>query len=148
MRPDTERRFAKTWKTGTETVQSASFRWPFRLQKLGRSFLLGIEDMNDFSLIKAAAILPFLVFGTTAAHAQSIRGALGPQSRASISIQASVMPTFKLSGASSAPRLSSNAPSLRYSLVVDSERPASPVATSGSPARDADEPLLMLVVPD
>ena len=138
----------KAWKSSTETVQSASLCWALRLQKVGRSFLFEGKDMKDLGLIKAAAALPLLILGATSADSQSIAGALGPQSRAAIRIEASVMPTLKVSSATSTPSLSLNAPSIRYSLLIDNGPASSPVGTSGSPARSPDGPLVMLVVPD
>lgn len=103
--------------------------------------------MKDLSLIKAAAALPLVTLGATPVDSQSIRGTLGPQSRATIRIEASVMPTFRLSSGTPALSLSSNAPSIRYSLLVDNEPASSAVGTS-DPARGADVPLVLLVVPD
>lgn len=103
--------------------------------------------MKDFSPIKAATALFLVILGASPACSQSTRGALGAQSRASIRIEASVMPTFRLSSAASGASLSSNAPSIRYSLLVDDDRVPRAVGTRGSLSRGTG-PLLLLVVPD
>jgi hypothetical protein len=99
----------------------------------------------------ACALLP--LFAPAPAYAQSIRGNLGAQSRASIHISVTVIPRFQIPA--SAGELSLlNAPALRYSLVrtpLDGSSTSPTKAESGKGAGLGATPekvALVLVVPD
>lgn len=118
---------------------------------------------HKFGQVAAAAIgiqLP------QAAPAQSIRGGMGPQSRATIEIRVSVAPRFTLQptsngmgGNEKSPALLSNAPGLRVRLVMaprvqpgDDEDTLHPVGlakdTAAAPQPKTVQPPLLLISPD
>jgi hypothetical protein len=105
--------------------------------------------MRKIPIKGAALAVPAMLILASGAEAQSIRGSIGSQSRAEVRISVNVMPRFKLQEKSrqhaakadgKALSISTNAPNLRYALV------AQPAAANRSHA--ANEPLLVLVVPD
>lgn len=101
-----------------------------------------------------------------AAPAQSIRGAMGPQSRATIEIRVSVAPRFSLQptsngvgGNEKSPALLSNAPGLRVRLLMaprvqpgEDEGTLHPVSatedTAAAPQPKTVQPPLLLISPD
>lgn len=105
--------------------------------------------MANWIFFRAAIGLSLLASSAGPAWSQSLKGALGPQSRASIRIEVSVMPTFKASGLSATEGFSSNAPTLRYSLVKDPQAlEVAAAKAERSVAKRQGPPVVMLVVPD
>lgn len=102
----------------------------------------------------AVALLP-LTMAVSPAASQPARGELGAQSRSSIRISVTVMPRFHVLEGVRAPGITSNAPTIRYSLVI--QRPnvavtglSEPTNSGKAAASDSGAPQypLMLVVPD
>ena len=142
---------------GTERncVRNGAFRnLPFdRRNEKVRCFILLAAHMRLWRTISiACAMLP--LFAPAPAYAQSIRGNLGAQSRASIHISVTVVPRFQIPASAREPSLS-NAPALRYSLVrtpLDGSSTTPAKAESGEKGAALDatpgEGALVLVVPD
>lgn len=119
--------------------------------------------MHPRGRLLAEVTLMLVPLAPQSASAAPLRGDLGAQSRASIEIRVSVVPRFHVGSRAGALEVSSNAPTLRYDLVLDD-----PARSAVAPARvshgaigdkqplaiqDAAVPpstgnLLVLVVPD
>lgn len=138
-------------KTVSETAPLATSRLIAGTKRSAASFCW-TSDMRLWRLISTGCVL---LCAAAPGYAQSIRGALAAQSRASIHISVTVMPRFQLPPGSSDARLSSNAPALRYSLVrlpLDGSSASPPMAQSAGKGGAFDVSLgggsLLLVVPD
>jgi hypothetical protein len=106
--------------------------------------------MTVSKLFRAAAGLLLTCAVPGNALAQSIRGAIGPQSSASVRISVSVLPRFDPSAGVAALRASPNTAALRFAFVpqaADSHAGPAQAGRRGS-ATETKGVRLVLVVPD